>query len=101
MEIYELVRKHLAMVGIDISKTARKKSPINVKNVTFLILTALSASSTAYSMKFTDKFDERTDMANQSVSFVAVGVCYAIVIWKTSELKKFMMNLTEAIKASE
>lgn len=99
MKFHELLQKHLAMCGLAMSKGSR--NPVSLRNLTYLVLTIMSASSTAASIRLTDKFDERIDMANQSTSFTAIGVCYIIVVSKTSNLFEFINNLTKAVRASE
>lgn len=99
MKFHELLRNHLAMCGLAMKKGSR--NPISIRNFIYLIVTIMSASSTGASIRFTDKFDERIDMANQSTSFAAIGICYIIVVSKTSNLFEFINNLTKTVKTSE
>lgn len=101
MEIYELLRKHFAMCGVHISREAQNQNPVNMRNSVFFIVIILSAVSTAASINQTDEFYERTEMANQSFSYAVCGICYIIVVWKTSNLSEFLNNLTETIETSE
>lgn len=102
MEIFELIRKHLSMCGIEIShKSPSKNHSFNVKNSTVFILVCATASLIAVAFNDTDTFDEHIDILFRSISIGTSNIIYGIIIWKSSKLFEFINILAEIVKASE
>lgn len=101
MHCFELLLKHFALCGIEISQKISKSNPVNVKNLTVLFLLCVHVSSMSIMLKDVNTFDEITDILFLSVSYGALGIFYLIVIWKTSKLLKFIDNLADTVNASK
>lgn len=98
MELFVLLRKHFAMIGITPSIN---NHPFNAKNLSIFVLLCVTVTLMAASIKEVTTYDERTDILFRSVS---IGVCcmvYVIIIWKTSILLEFIERLDDTIKESE
>lgn len=101
MEFFALLRNHLVMCGIEISRKSPKNHPFNVRNTTMLILLYLYVSLTIILLNEDNTFDECTDLLLRSVSISFYGVMYIIVVWNTSKLIKFVNRLADTVEASE
>lgn len=98
MEFFELIRKHLAMCGIEKST---KNHPFNVKNSTVFILIGVLITLTAVPLKEANTFNESTNILYQIVSNGSCAIVYEIIVWKTVELIEFINGLANIVEASE
>lgn len=101
MESFELIRKHLAMCGIEISQKSPKNHAFNAKNVTVFILVSVSVSLIALTLNEADTFDECTDILYRSVSIGTSTILYVIIVWKTAKLFEFINALANIVNTSE
>lgn len=101
MEIFELLRKHLAFYGFVISQKSPKTHSFNARNSTIFILLCALVISTIASLTDANTYDEYTDILYLGVS---IGVCcfvHIILVWKTSELTEFINSVSEIVTESE
>lgn len=101
MQYFELLRKHFAMCGIEISQRSSKTHPFSVKNSTIFILVCINVSTIAIMLKEAHTFDEYTDILFRSVSGGTCGIFYEIIVWKTPKLLEFINSLEDTVNTSE
>lgn len=103
MEFFALLRKHIVMCGIEISKDSKPphKYPFNVKNSTIFILISLYTTLCAIALNEINNFDEFTNLLFMTSSFIICGIDYVIIIWKTCELFEFIDSLEDIVSKSE
>ena len=101
MESFVLLRKHLAMCGIEISQKPLENHQINVKNSTVFILLCGNITLSALTINEMNTFKEYTDIVFRSVSIGVCGILYEIIVWKTSKLFKFINNLEDTVNTSK
>lgn len=101
MEISALLQKHFAICGIEISQKAPKSHSINVKNSRILVIICASCIFVLILLNEVSTFDECIDTLFRSISVGAIGILYAIVVWKSSNLFKFIKSLADIVEASE
>lgn len=101
MELFALLRMHLEMCGVEISQNPPKSHPFNVKNSTVITFIFLYIALSFASLNEDTTFDECTDILLRISSYIISGMVYVIIVWKTSELVKFINNLADIISESE
>lgn len=101
MNKFKLVRKHLAMGGIEMPQKLPPTYPMNVKNSTICFILFVFVAMIAASLKDANTFDECTDILFKSVSIGACSTTYAIVVWKSSILFEFVNHVSEIVKLRE
>lgn len=101
MEIFQLLRMHLEMCGIEVLKKSPKKYHFNAKNMTVFLLVWVIVSFILILLRETSAFDEITDILYRSVSIGAANILYIIIVWKTSKLCEFIDKSAHTVNASE
>lgn len=99
--MFELIREHLAMCGIELLQKPSKSHPFNVKNTTVITFIFLYIALSLAALNEDRTFDECTDIVLRISSYVISGTVYVIIVWKTSELAGFIDNLADIIGESE
>lgn len=101
MQIFELLRRHLATSGIIISQKLPMNYPINARNSTVFILVCVTVAITALSLNDAKSFSESSGILFRSVAIGVCNILYAIIVWKTSKLLEFINGLDDTITESE
>lgn len=101
MKCFELLQKHFATCGIDVSQKSRETHSFNVKNLNIFILLWVNIGLNAGLLNKANTFDEITDILLRCVEDVTSGICYLLIVWKTVQLFEFINDLTDAVSASE
>lgn len=99
MNFFKLLRAHLEKCGVAVLTPELHR--FDVKNLTILILSWAMVGS-ALALLFEDRpFNEVTDILFRSISTGAANILYSIIVWKTSELRKFINSSAHAVAISE
>lgn len=101
METFTLLRRHLAMCGISMSQQSSRNHPFNVKNMTICLTISVAVTFIVVLLNEPNTFDECTDILLRSAMIATAGVIYVIIVWKTSKLCEFLINLEAIVNASE
>lgn len=102
MEIFELLRNHFAMCGIEISQKPPINQPFNAKNSTIFTLVCVTISLTiVFLLNEVNTFGESAELLFRIVSFCTCAILYVIIVWRTSKLLEFIDNLADTVNASE
>lgn len=101
MQSFELLQKHFALCGIEITQKSTKTHPFNAKNLTIFILLYVNVGLIGILLNEVNTFDEITDILLRSVSDGTCGIIYLIIIWKTSKLFEFISSLVDTVNSSE
>lgn len=97
MECFELIRKHLVMCGIEISKNR----PFNVKNSLVFVILCGGSILIVLSLDESNDFVDYTNILFSGTASSIAAVIYATFICKTSKLSELINCLAEVIKESE
>lgn len=101
MENFELLQKHLALCGIEMSNNLLKNQSLNLKNLAVALLLCLYISLISVLLNETNTFEEGTDIFFRIISIGSFGIIYEIIVWKTSKLFEFINSLAGIVQASE
>lgn len=101
MKNFAALRKHLVTCGIEMPQKSTSMHPLNVRNSIICFNLCVFVTLIALSLNDANTFDEYTDILFKSVSISGCSICYAIIVWRTPNLFKFMNNLQDIIQASE
>lgn len=101
MEIFALLRKHLAICGIELTQKPSPSHPFNVKNLIVVILLYVFVILSIASLNEANTYEDYTDILYLSVSIGVCGIVYVIIVWKSPELLRFLDSLAEIVNESE
>lgn len=101
MENFDLIRNHLAMCGIPISKKTLQNHSFNVKNSTVIILVYIFVILSMSSLNEAHTFGESIDIFLHSLSQSFAGMIYVMIVRKTSEIIEFINGLEDIINQRE
>lgn len=97
MHFFQLLKHHLATGGIAISL---KNHLFNIKNSTVFLLLCINAILNVLPLTEANGFDERADILFRSAELLVSAILNAIIVYKMSDLFKFIDSLADAVNES-
>lgn len=101
MESLTLLRKHLAMSGINIHHSPENPCRFNLKNSTVIILVHCYMASFVKLIEEIKTFEEYLDAVYKLTFGIIFAISYIIIVWKTSDLLRFIDSLEDTIAKSK
>lgn len=100
IKILRSIRKYYAIIGINLNQ-AIKENPLNQKNLTALIGMSIAIiSANKFFFCDAETFWEYINSFYATCTVTVAGVNFAVIIWKTANVFKFVQNLEETIASS-
>lgn len=99
--MFQLLRKHIEMCGIEISQESPRNHSVNVKNSIIFVLVCMFVVLSGLPLIEVDSFHERTDILFTAACLGICGALYATIIFKTPKLFEFIKNLEDIVNESE
>lgn len=100
MEMFALVRKHLAMSGIS-RENPSQMYPFNRINSIVLIIISLDVMFLVNFLNEAKTFQEYTNILYEIIVMCNFMIIFLKIVWKSSELLKFIDDLENTIEESE
>lgn len=101
MEIFQLLKKYYAIIGIDVVQSHRE-NPFNAKIVCSLLISILCAISTCiFCFYGANSLNERINSMELGAAFMIGGVCFMLNIKSTTKIIKLITSLQTMIEKRE
>lgn len=101
MESFEIVRRNMAAVGIDLH-LSNQKCPFTIRSVAFLSIIAIGViSSVLYTFCKADSFEVYVDSTYGTFTLLACGLIFTNLILVTVKLNVFLNNFENVISESK
>lgn len=101
MKSFEIIRKNMAAVGIDVHQS-EQKFPFTAKNVAALsIMTIGMSSSILYTIFVAESFEMYVDTTYATSALFACGFVFTNVILNTLKINLFLSDLESTVSESK
>lgn len=101
MDVFSILRKHLAMCGIVVRKAPLNAHSFTLYNSAIIVLANLYGISIVKLVDEASTFDEYTDILNRTILVELFTISYIDIVCKTPELLRFVDCLEDSIRTSK